>query len=1167
MKKKYTCIFSTLLFFVTLSSEKSFAQTTVFSDDFSTNTNAAYTTSGAIGASSWNVLVQNADWGARRNTSPLQLELTNDASAAVNASGWALASTDMSVFSAPYNTTLNLNTGAVTWNFNIRQIRTDPAGMGSGSYGAAFILAGTSTTTRTAGTGYAITYGQSGATDPVRLIEYTAGLGTSSNIITSNTTGLTDFGAEYLSVRVIYTPSSNTWELLLRNDGAAAFADPAAGVLVSQGTAVNSTYTGTPLALMGAFWNGSTAGGQTAFFDNTSVIVGPAATPTVSVAPGVNATEGGASGTYTITFNPATAAAGTLDYAFTGAAGFSTDYNNVTLSAGTPSPLVTASGTINVPSGTSSIVVTLPATDDPTTNENIEDIILAISNPPAGYIIGTGSSTIYLLDNEATKLSSIQGSGTAAFAATFVSEAIVTGIYPTLSPAGFYIQEEDADVDADPLTSEGIFVVSAASVSVGDRVTVAGTVQENGASPSFNQAVFATAAVTVLSSGNPLPTATDITLPVTAITDYEKYEGMIVRFPGTLTVTDNSTLGNFGELKLSSGGLVFQASQVVDPNDNPPGGTNSTGASNVAAINAHIASNTLRTILLDDGRGGVMPSLPYVNVDNTVRVGSTIDNISGILGYAFSQYRIQPIASAVPSFTHAARPSVPGYGAGANLKVVSLNVLNYFNGNGAGGGFPTPRGAHSLAEFNRQRDKIINAISQMDADLVGLIELENQDLNDATPALSDLVNGLNALMGPGTYSFIDDDLDNNGSQDNNTDQIRCAIIYKPAVLTPVGNAMLGSDAVFDRPPLVQTFNLASVNKNFNFIVNHFKSKGGCPGAGVDADQLDGQSCWNNRRKLQANALLSFINTTVIPTSGTNRIISVGDYNAYFEEDPMDILRAAGNTVLGASSTYSYLFSGQLGALDHAVVSPSMAGLVTGFSKWNANSVEPEYLDYNDAINDGGGDAVNPWASTYTVSPWRSGDHDAVMIGFNLPVVLPASITSFSALKENNRSKIYWKTVQEINTREFIVERSINGGATWQVILTVPAAGNSNSTIDYVVFDANPAKGTNLYRLKSVDIDNKYEFSATRRVNFDNLYTFNIYPNPATDILRIAVDNASALKANIQVLNSQGQVMVRKQITEVNQPAQVIISSLSPGVYFIKIVTADGSLHMQKFTRQ
>lgn len=132
------------------------------------------------------------------------------------------------------------------------------------------------------GNGYAIVYGQSGGVDPIRLVHYTTGLqGTlSSNLIISNTTGLTDFGAEYISVKVTYAPSTNTWELFLRNDGATAFADPTTGTLVSQGTVVNSTYTGTALGNLGAYWQGSTAATQTAFFDNVTVTVTPAGTNT-----------------------------------------------------------------------------------------------------------------------------------------------------------------------------------------------------------------------------------------------------------------------------------------------------------------------------------------------------------------------------------------------------------------------------------------------------------------------------------------------------------------------------------------------------------------------------------------------------------------------------------------------------------------------------------------------------------------------------------------------------------------------------------------------------------------------------------------------------------------------------------------------------------------------
>lgn len=275
-----------LLFLFTLSLllvSMAWGQTTVFSDDFSTNQNASWTTSGQIGSSAWTVSRSGVDWGARRNTSPAQLELTNDASASTNANGWVFANVATSGFSSPYNATLSSNTGLVTWSFNIRQIRSDPAGFGSGNYGAAFILATTNQTANSNGTGYAIVYGQSGSTDPIRLAKFSGGLSTGlTNIVTSNTSGLTDFGAQYISCKVTYNPSNNQWELFLRNDGSSEFADPLSGTLVSQGTATDNTYTSTSLEYMGGYWQGSTGGDQTAFFDNVLVSISAGGTPTAA---------------------------------------------------------------------------------------------------------------------------------------------------------------------------------------------------------------------------------------------------------------------------------------------------------------------------------------------------------------------------------------------------------------------------------------------------------------------------------------------------------------------------------------------------------------------------------------------------------------------------------------------------------------------------------------------------------------------------------------------------------------------------------------------------------------------------------------------------------------------------------------------------------------------
>ncbi|MFA4921613.1 MAG: T9SS type A sorting domain-containing protein [Candidatus Neomarinimicrobiota bacterium] len=258
-------------------------QTSVFTDDFSTNQDMTWTTSGQIGSSTWYVNRSGDDWGARRNTNGI-LELTNDADTSTNVNGWVFAYTITSDFSSPYNKVLSSNPDLITWYFNLRQPRTDPAGFGSKNYGVAFILSGSSVTANSLGNGYAIALGQSGDSDPLRLVKYTGGLSTLSTIITSNTEGLSDFGNEYISVRVTYDPATDRWELFLRNDGS-SFTDPQSGSLVSQGMAIDDTYTNTPLEYMGGYWQGSTAADQTALFDNVNVTVVPAGEPTIVVSP------------------------------------------------------------------------------------------------------------------------------------------------------------------------------------------------------------------------------------------------------------------------------------------------------------------------------------------------------------------------------------------------------------------------------------------------------------------------------------------------------------------------------------------------------------------------------------------------------------------------------------------------------------------------------------------------------------------------------------------------------------------------------------------------------------------------------------------------------------------------------------------------------------------
>jgi hypothetical protein len=153
----------------------------------------------------------------------------------------------------------------------------------------------------------------------------------------------------------------------------------------------------------------------------------------VSISSGTNASEPSINGSFTINFNTPTVASTTFDYSFSGSAGFASDYNNATLSTGSPSPLTVSIGTINVPSGTTSLTITITPINDATA-ESTETIVLTISNPSNGYVVGTGSATINLLDDDFTPIS-LNGSYSQDFNSLLVNSG--TGSVNTLLPNGW----------------------------------------------------------------------------------------------------------------------------------------------------------------------------------------------------------------------------------------------------------------------------------------------------------------------------------------------------------------------------------------------------------------------------------------------------------------------------------------------------------------------------------------------------------------------------------------------------------------------------------------------------------------------------------------------------------------------------------------------------------
>jgi hypothetical protein len=303
------------------------------------------------------------------------------------------------------------------------------------------------------------------------------------------------------------------------------------------------------------------------------------------------------------------------------------------------------------------------------------------------------------------------------------------------------------------------------------------------------------------------------------------------------------------------------------------------------------------------------------------------------------------------------------------------------------------RGAASITEFNRQRDKIVNAILALDADIVGLMEIQNSsDASGNSSAASDaavqnLVDGLNVKAGSTLYRIVP------RTTFIGTDAIRVAMIYKPSRVTTAGASLTDTDPIHNRPPLAQAFQTVAGNAKFSVIVNHFKSKS-CGGAtGADLDQGDGQGCYNDRRKQQATRMLGFI-STVQQAAGDNDVLVIGDLNAYGKEDPIDILTSGGlvdqvSRFVGGTG-YSYVFDGELGYLDHALATASLSAQVNGTAHWKINADEPSVIDYNTEFNPPG---------LYSSEFYRASDHDPVLIGMSLTGVLQPQTITFGVLAD------------------------------------------------------------------------------------------------------------------------------------------------------------------------
>ncbi|ODT22939.1 ExeM/NucH family extracellular endonuclease [Microbacterium sp. SCN 69-37] len=681
-----------------------------------------------------------------------------------------------------------------------------------------------------------------------------------------------------------------------------------------------------------------------------------------------------------------------------------TAVNSADFAVGAPTPQNSASGAEPTPGPTG----TASPTPQPTTT----------STPtPQPTSTGTpGTETI-------TSIAAIQGSAdkTPLNGQTVTTEGVVTAHYATGGYNGYVIQTPGTGGTVDLSThtaSDAIFVYAktsavASEVALGDTVRVTGTAGEfNGLT---QLTVDAGKATKIADAAKPTPVV--LTTWPSAITQRESLESMLVSVSSTFTVTNTNNTNRYGEVGLAAGaGVLRQPTDVARP-----------GSSEAEAV---AADNLARGVILDDGgsldyaarankgagallNGDLTPA--YVSLDKPVVVGGTA-SLSGtfVLDYRNNAWKLNPVSflagdgktQGQASFTNP-RTAAPA-SVGGDLSVGSFNVLNYFTTLGSSDASCQPytdragvgtnvrggcdlRGAWGAADLARQQSKIVSAINTLDASVVGLMEIENSAKSTpSTPdkAVSTLVAALNAAAGSEKWAYVpaSAQLPDASQQD----VIRNAIIYQPARVAPVGDALAlgtqsGSGQAFDnaREPIAQKFAPAGGGEPFLFVVNHFKSKGSSGASGSQADQKDGQGAWNPARVAQATALRDWVSS--ITTTGEAAVL-VGDFNSYTQEDPLKVLYDAGYTDAESAlkvgrSTYS--FDGLSGSLDHVLLNVAAGKRVTGGDVWNINSGESVALEYSRYNNHG--------TLFWQDGPYRSSDHDPLKVGLSARKSAPTMI--------------------------------------------------------------------------------------------------------------------------------------------------------------------------------
>ncbi|HHX8265355.1 TPA: ExeM/NucH family extracellular endonuclease [Vibrio diabolicus] len=652
-----------------------------------------------------------------------------------------------------------------------------------------------------------------------------------------------------------------------------------------------------------------------------------------------------------------------------------------------------------------------------------------------------------------TTIQEIQGEGASSpfidgYPYITTEDHFVTGVVSAVTTGltkGFYLQA--LENDGNDKTSEGLFIntdVADTELKAGDVVCVKGKVQEYYSNTQLSS--DANSYVKTGTSNASLVTPLTIKEGETLRDALERHEGMQVELSSAseLFVTRNFSYdydSRRNNMMLSHEAPLFKPTQLH-------------AAESDAAV-ALAKENAANRIYLESDSKAPNGQIPYFptfaqdldqngSSEQHIRLGSRVEGLQGVVNYSYNEYRLiatnevdsSNFVTSGDDFD-VARKAAPAI-ADSDLRVASFNVLNYFT-SVADSGHDNPtgqnRGATNLDEFLIQQAKIVSAMNKMDADIIGLMEVENNGFGDGS-AIQNLVDALNAEIDDveDHYTYVEiEEQDKYQEEYFGSDAIMVAILYRANAVTPKEAAKVivtpeqhiaentitrkegtESNPAYDkyqRHSLLQTFTVKETGEDLSVVVNHFKSKGSeCIEewiAGVeDSEPADLQGNCNNFRVSAAKV----VGEALKDIDGD--VLVMGDLNAYGKEDPLltltdysqekygrDIYTAAYttigggelqvektkiekgyglhnlNTLLHGADTFSYTYSGELGNLDHALASSSLAQKVVAIEDWHINSLESNLFEYSSKYT---GD-MPKYKDAFSAS-----DHDPVIIAIDLP---------------------------------------------------------------------------------------------------------------------------------------------------------------------------------------